>query len=307
MVPTLLLIASVALLLVLCGGRRRWKLRQPRRRWLWAAPVVLVGLAVASSPMILVQKALAGLLMPAGLIWLALLLAAVAALLRQQGDGDKRDRRMAVAACSLFAAYWLLGNGITAAALLGWHQRPFISAQLDHSEPFDALLVLGGASSRRPSGEVQLSPSGDRLVTAARLFHRGASRLIVCAGTPLVGGKAADEQSAAGEARRLLVELGVPSGAILVVPGRNTSEEISAFAQLSSQQGWQRKGLVTSAWHMRRASRLAQRAGVSVTPVPADFRGYTPTPTLLELIPSAESLWRVRLVSWEWLGMLVGR
>ena len=120
-----------------------------------------------------------------------------------------------------------------------------------------------------------------------------------------------DERSGAWQARQLLIELGVPPGSILMVRGRNTSEEISSFAELLRERSWQRVGLLTSAWHMRRAMRLAQRASFSPAAVPADFRGGAPLSwrraNLPELLPSEESLWRVRLVFWEWLGMLVGR
>jgi len=36
---------------------------------------------------------------------------------------------------------------------------------------------------------------------------------------------------------------------------------------------WKRLGLVTSAWHMRRAMRLAEKNNLSLEPLPADFRG----------------------------------
>src|SRR5690606_1181865 len=66
----------------------------------------------------------------------------------------------------------------------------------------------------------------------------------------------------------------VPDDRILQIHGTNTREEMAAIRQLADEHpDWKRLGLVTSAWHMARAMRLAEKHGLSLEPLPANFRG----------------------------------
>jgi uncharacterized SAM-binding protein YcdF (DUF218 family) len=114
-----------------------------------------------------------------------------------------------------------------------------------------------------------------------------------------------------GAAQRVAVilqELGVPNDAILRLPGPvNTSQEIEKLAALCREQGWTHVGLITSAWHMRRAMRLADRQDFAPQPLPADFWSQSSPPTILHVLPSGQAMFEVRMAAWEWLGSLVGR
>jgi uncharacterized SAM-binding protein YcdF (DUF218 family) len=48
--------------------------------------------------------------------------------------------------------------------------------------------------------------------------------------------------------------------------------------RLCTERGWQRVILVTSAYHMRRATAVFQTAGVTVTPAPCNFLTEISTP-----------------------------
>lgn len=257
----------------------------------FALGALLPGLFFAS-------KWLGSVLMPAGLLWLALLFGAAWMLARRQ-----RGRRFALA---VLVGYWVAANGWSGAWLLRWLEGPF---RVQHDRgPFEAVVVLGGGTSTRPDGSPQGSPSGDRILMAARLYHRGETARLVTTGTAVEGLFTHERISLAHHTATLLEELGVPAAAIVELEGpRNTKEELEAVAALVRARGWARVGLVTSAWHLRRAMRQADRVGLAITPIAADFRGGRPLPNAMELLPSAEGLYRTRLATWELLGAFAGR
>ena len=256
----------------------------------FAIGALLPGLFFAS-------KWLGSLLMPSGLAWLALLVGTARMMARRA-----RGRHALAAGLVVF---WVVSNGWFGALMLRHLEAPYRSSV---AGPFDAVAVLGGGTSTRPDGSPQGSPSGDRILTAARLYHRGATPRLVTTGSAVEGLFTTETFSLARQTAILLNELDVPASAIVEVAGpRNTKEELEALAVLVRDRGWRRVGLVTSAWHLRRAMRHARRLGLELTPIGADFRGGRPLPNAIELLPSAEGMYRTRLALWELLGALAGR
>jgi uncharacterized SAM-binding protein YcdF (DUF218 family) len=110
------------------------------------------------------------------------------------------------------------------------------------------------------------------------------------------------------DAATLVEELGVPHDAIIPLPGPlNTSEEIAKLDTLVHENGWKRVGLITSAMHLRRAMKLAERRGLALEPIGSDFRASVPPAQLQFLLPTAAGVMRVKLALWERLGAAVGR
>ena len=288
----LLQMAALLALLVLAGLSHRLD----RRRLQVGGALIAIAFACSFglSTSFVFQKWLGRLLMPPALAWVALLLAALWALRSQK-------RRAATLLLAGLCAYWLVTNMSVAKLCLRSLEAPYVGARHAPTEPFEAVLVLGGSHSVRPSGDSQLSLSGDRIASAARRYNRGETRRIVLTGADVPA-------SGADRVAVMLQELGVPSDAIVKVPGPvNTSQEIEALAALCRDEGWTHVGLITSAWHMRRAMRLADRQGFAPQPLPADFWSQSAPPTILNVLPSGQAMFEVRVAAWEWLGSLVGR
>lgn len=289
---TLALAALVAGLVV--APRLAW------RRVRWLPPIVLCAAALVADGGFVGEKALARLVMPPGLLWAA----GYAGLLGLLARGR---RRSAVVAGLLWLGYTVAGNlwvgGLALRALEApYHADPVLAA------PLDAVLLLGGGTSVRPDGAPQLAQSGDRVRVAARLQRTGQTRLLITSGTSVAGLQQAEARDLAQETRALWLEMGVPEEAIVTVPGpRNTREEIAALKALKAERGWQRVGLVTSAWHLPRAMALAEAAGLDLVPFGADFRGEAPVAGFFGLIPSANGFYRVQAAAWEYLGRWLGR
>ena len=265
----------------------------PCRAVLAMAALTLVTL-VSAGDLFYARKAIALLLMPAGLLWLALLAPACLA----------RTRRLRVAAILAFAGYTISGSPLTGGALMSWLESPFQEIwSAGDGPPLDALLVLGGGSQASGSGHVHLGQSGDRILQAARIYRAGGTRTLVASGSSVASGRNLAEETAA-----IWRELGIPRRDIVLIPGpRNTAEEIAAFQDLAAtKDGWDRLGICTSAWHLRRAMARAETSGLDATPIPADFRGQTVPLRSPFLIPQGDGFSKVGRACWEILGLASG-
>lgn len=309
----MLLFALASLLVVLVDAlaARRHELG-PRGRALGAlAAGGLVGLIFFLRPEApALEKVLGRLAMPAGILFVAAWLATLRSLRR----APRRGALMLVA----FLLYSAAGNHYIGSALLTRLEAPFRNVLPLAEPPFDAVFVLGGGVAPTPDLELpagivvtdemkgELGGSGDRVALAARLYHAGLAPLLVASGrsVPGVGPRWESGPTTAAIWR----SLGVPARAIVVLEGDyDTAMEIRSYAELARERGFERVGLVSSAWHLRRAMALAGREGFDPVPLPADRRGEPTYYGLLSLIPTGPGFDAVHRASWEWLGAALGQ
>ena len=246
------------------------------------------------------QKVVALLIMPVGFLWLLLLAGSAFAFWR-------RRWRAGAALLAVALLYGAAGSIYLGAALMAGLEARVPRVDVAAQAPFDAVFVLGGGSDEDPLGQPELGVSGDRIAQAARLWHAGKARLLVTSGFGRDGVNGLQNE---GEANRTLwLALGVPERAILVVkePCWVTGEEIAAYRRLQERFGWKRMALVSSAWHLPRALRLAARAGLVVTPVGADWKGRRHPFQVRSLVPQPDGFLNVQRACWEHLGRWVGR
>ena len=109
------------------------------------------------------------------------------------------------------------------------------------------------------------------------------------------------------EATLLLEELGVAPQEILKLNGINTSEEMENLKKWTDVNPGKRIGLLTSAWHLPRAVRLAKAQGIEVEPIAAGFysQPYAPDPGIV--VPNEYNLIITASAAKEYLARLVGR
>lgn len=250
------------------------------------------------------EKIATTLAMPVGILWLLLLLfAAYAVAIRQR------------AAAMLLLLSWglltLMGNGYLSDQLALSLERPFLTFKPFESKPFDVVIVLGGAGGLGANGRLQGNGSADRLVLAAELYHRKLATRLICTGRRIESMDSTGVDPA-DVSTTILTGLGVPADVISQGSGRNTSEEMSLLAEELSDPNL-RVGLVTSAWHMPRALRLAERSGLRVESLPADFHSapqvqpMTTGELIQSMIPAAGAMANNSMFLKEYLGMLAGR
>lgn len=166
--------------------------------------------------------------------------------------------------------------------------------------PADAIVVLSGAGVRE-QGKAKVIEwnDPDRFFGGIQLFHAGKAPLLIFTGGWLPWDAAArPEGEVLIEQARLL---GVPAEAMMTT-GKvsNTAEEaVGAFQVLRERLGTAgnpparppRILLVTSAYHMPRARRIFEKAGIEVVSFPVDFRRQAPMPaSLMDLVPNSGAL-----------------
>jgi uncharacterized SAM-binding protein YcdF (DUF218 family) len=273
-----------------------------RLRWV-AIVTVAVGAASAgvalTSPYDL-RKLVGVCLMPAGLVWMGLLAATVTAF--RKGIG----RRWVGALLLLWVGYSLAGNTRVGGAMMGWLESDYLAADLFTVDGLDAVLVLGGGVHQDVSGRVTLGCSGDRAVLAARLYLAGVAEVLVTSGPPFPPGR--PTTTTPRLTASLWRELGVPEEAIELLEGPDTtSAEVDAFSRLLEQRQWRRIGVLTSGYHMRRALRLLERAGIDAVPLAANLSSAADLLRPQDLVPQGNGFLTVQTACWELLGAAVGR
>jgi uncharacterized SAM-binding protein YcdF (DUF218 family) len=184
---------------------------------------------------------------------------------------------------------------------------PQAMAQILSARQVQAVIVLGGGVDlvSREYGQPQPTQA-----TIARM-HYGVV-LAQSAGLPLgfsggVGWSAsAQSDSEAAGVQRWLAQLKMPALRWAEDTSRDTFENAQFTAALLKKDNIQRIALVTHAWHMPRAQRAFEAAGLVVLPAPMGFTEALYSP-ILEWIPSAEGLRHSRQVLRELLALAVVR
>jgi uncharacterized SAM-binding protein YcdF (DUF218 family) len=297
MLSVALIVAAVMLGRALLQRRAAWKRWHLTCGWLGVA--VLLALAVLLSPGAFeLRKFVGACLMPAGLVWLGLL--ALARVLARRAE-----RWLAGAALGLWLLLTVAGNVWLGSAALHWLQRGYTLDPFEQG-PFDAVVVLGGGVDVSDDGAPTLTAAGDRVVLAARLYHSGRTRVLAATG-PFVRLAGATVTSTAAATATIWRQLDIPADSIVALEGpRATTDEVLAIKEAVAAHGWRRVGLLTSAWHLRRAMGLCRRFGVEAAPLPADPVSK-PRAKLRWVVPQEVGFQRVQDACWEILGALAGR
>ncbi len=182
-----------------------------------------------------------------------------------------RRRETGISAALLAASLVLYALSIppTSSALL----RNLESAYPMPENPAgDVIVVLGGGATQDTpdlGGKGGLTDaSSNRLLMAARLYHRLRIPVLITGGRVY-----ADSGAEALIARRILMDLGVPEGDILVeTESLTTGQNARYTAVILGERGLSRPVLVTSAFHMKRAVLNFENNGVTVLPFPTGYR-----------------------------------
>lgn len=250
----------------------------------------------------MIEKLLTRLALPVGLMWV-LGYAVIVACLRSG------HRRAAAAALVGWLLYTAAGNAWVGGALYAGLERgiPPLSA-LPADGRLDVIMILGGGTEVGPDDRPQLTANGDRLRVAAAAWRRGHAPRLVASGTSVAALDRAGARDLGAESRSLLEDMGLSADALLTLPGPyNTATEVAGLADEARARGWTRIGLITSAWHMRRALRLARAQGLDPLPIGADYRGRIPPVTAVGLVPTGSAHYQVQVAFKEHLARLAGR
>lgn len=220
--------------------------------------------------------------------------------------GWRARRTGAVIALAGIASLWLLSCHAVAVWLsqaLLERPAPATVAALQTSGA-QAVVVLGGGVESEPPeyGEAQLGPaSAARLRYGIRLAQRANLPLAFAGGRGWAGSGIQAASEAEVAARTAKAEYG-QSIRWVESQSRDTRENARLLAPMLETDGIRRIALVTNAWHMPRARREFEAAGLAVVTAPMGYISTGERP-LLQWLPSAEALLSSRQVLREWLAL----
>jgi uncharacterized SAM-binding protein YcdF (DUF218 family) len=190
-------------------------------------------------------------------------------------------------------------------------EQPYTGTSIGSASSAQAIVVLGGylrIKTRLPR-PIEIGSAADRLLGAAELYRAGKAPLILLSGgnIPFLASSTTPPEAVA--ASDILEEWGIPRSAILIEDRSQDTHENAEFSHsILAEKGISRILLVTSAFHMRRASGAFRQTGLTVIPFAVDFVTQSGTPDVLfSLLPNANSLAGFGLAFREWSGFLFYR
>jgi len=158
---------------------------------------------------------------------------------------------------------------------------------------------------------------------AAQLWHAGKVSAIICTGddnyvpAPLPNRQMdlieRDRWNPARQGIELLVSLGVPVNRLYRVGGTHTAAEMENLVKFFASPPETfptdgKVGLITSAFHMPRAMRLASGESLEFIPIPVSYRTAPHEPvSVVDFVPSANAGQLFYMGIREMLARLVGR
>lgn len=275
----------------------------------WKSIAILLLLAVTTFAILgylggitMLEKTLTSLVMPIGLVWVGLITLTYLLLI-------SRQKILGFFSLGCLLAITLGGNQFVSNYLAYSLEAPFSQIDIAQIPTLDAVIVLGGGTSSTYNNRVQLGMAGDRVATAARLYHSGQVKKIICTGSQSFRASPEDLHPRE-EAKLILTEFGIPASAVILLEGENTSQEMNSLKSwipehINSPQP--RIGLITSAWHLKRALRLAKSQGLEFEPIPSNFISGPVNPSPHWVIPSGDNLATTGRIVKEYLAAIVSR
>ncbi len=170
-------------------------------------------------------------------------------------------------------------------------EYPATRQNLNQIQPADAIVVLGGFINRVQSSDGPALEWGRaaRFFAGIDLIESNKAPYLIFTNeklpwmpnTPPVG------QFLSNYAAKM----GVDSRQILITGNvQNTEEEAMAVGEIAKQYGLRKIILVTSAFHMQRASQQFEAYGFKVFPYPVDFSSNANQMNILDFIPNAGAM-----------------
>ena len=198
---------------------------------------------------------------------------------------------------------WLWSTPMTYRWMGGALESEWPVVKAEDAPTADAIVLLGGGmgSNTNVYPYAEMWNGADRVWHAARLYKAGKAPIVIPTG-------AGEKESSVP----LLLDLGVPEGAIRVEPKARNTEENAMFVEKileprNTQNTRKRVLLVTSAWHMRRSVLMYRKyaPNLEIIPAAADYEATVITGhpfAFKDIWPDANMLFANSYIFKEYLG-----
>jgi uncharacterized SAM-binding protein YcdF (DUF218 family) len=183
-----------------------------------------------------------------------------------------------------------------------WDFKPYPP---NDTTKYSCVVVLGGFSSGGGADGGHFNTSADRFIQGAKLMttHQ-ASHILISGGN---GALVPNEFREATWVRTQLLKFNIPDSTILVESKSKNTVENARLSKVLLQQTHLPPPylLVTSAFHMRRALMIFEKAGMPVIPYPCDYSYGKIEFSFNDFLPEANTLTRWEFYTKEVVGYVV--
>lgn len=217
----------------------------------------------------------------------------------------KRKRRLF--RTGIFLLWFLTCPFVINQLLLVWEKPPTPLSKIKQS--YDVGIVLTGVtnSEKKPYDRVYLNKGGDRVTHALMLYRMGKIKKILITGGSF-DPEQRKERAEAYQLKQILLQARVPAKDItLEIKARNTRENALNTAKILKEKfPNQSYLLITSAFHIRRATGCFAKVGITTTPFSVDFYTRDKGVALpFSLFPSEQALYKWYILTHEVVGYIV--
>lgn len=171
--------------------------------------------------------------------------------------------------------------------LLDWYAKKWqpTPQKINPSTVYSCGIIPGGFGSPGPDDNGYFNAASDRFIQALKLYKAGEIKHIL-----ISGGNGKDEDKnfrEAAWAKGEFISVGVPDSAVFVEDRSNNTNDNAAYAKkiLDSLHLAPPYLLITSAYHIPRATLLFKNAGVAVDAFPCNYFSGNNIITLSSFIP----------------------
>lgn len=215
-------------------------------------------------------------------------------------------RRLAGLASTLTAALLFLTLYTTTGNVLLQVLEDRVPRPSPEPQSVSCLIMLGGAiendvMSRR--GGIEFNAAADRYTETLRLaLAHPEARILISGGDGSFSGRYEGEANASD---RFFAAMGIaPDRLIKEGQSRNTFENTQNTKELLAQEGLNGCLLITSAFHMPRSMALFEKAGLTVTPWPVDYRTRGDVTLGFDFTQPSLNAQNTSTAVREWLGLV---
>ena len=186
---------------------------------------------------------------------------------------------------------------------IAYLEKDYKPIEISEIENVDAIVVLSGmikVVGDEENLKYEFAESIDRFFAGLDLFNNNKAPILI-----LTRGKMPWSLGIAeGEyLKELAIKYGVSEENIILTDEvQNTDQEAKAIKEILTEDA--KIILVTSAFHMPRAEKVFKAANINLIPFPVDFQNSKSKTTMMDFIPSAESLFDTSHFVREMIGRL---
>lgn len=214
----------------------------------------------------------------------------------------KKHRRSGTGILSIAALLWVVSISPFADLMMSGLES---GLAIPDQPQGDVIIVMGGGfydGSPDLSGKGAPGPDTmQRMVTGARLQRRLGGPIIISSGNVFK-----TSGSTANVAKRFLIDLGIPSQAVILENrSRDTYENALYCKAICDQEGFARPVLVTSGYHIKRALLSFQKVGLDPLPFPCALTTWPNKKNgWHSYLPTAGALKTTSAALHEWIGLI---